>query len=129
MSVGLVIVSHGGTADSLVAEAEFVVGGKLDRVWPIAFNHSEGHREELVRIHQAIEKADSGDGVLVLTDLVGSSPSNLVVDLLPSRNAVLVTGITLAMLLSVWNYRGQPLGMLARKAVDSGRRSIKIFQS
>lgn len=128
MSVGLVIVSHGATADSLVAEAEFVVGEKLDRVWPIAFNHSEGHREELVRIHQAIEKADSGDGVLVLTDLIGASPSNRVSVLLEHFDAVMVTGVNLAMLLCVWANRDMPLGKLTRKAVECGQRSVTIFQ-
>ena len=43
-------------------------------------------------------------------------------------DAVMVTGLNLPMLMSVWNYRGQPLGSLARKAVDSGRRGVKIFQ-
>lgn len=128
MSVGLVIVSHGSTADSLVAEAEFVVGHELDRVWPIAFNHSEGHREELVRIHQAIENADSGDGVLVLTDLIGASPSNRVSVLLEHFDAVMVTGVNLAMLLCVWANRDMPLGKLTRKAVECGRRSVTIFQ-
>ena len=128
MSVGLVIVSHGSTADSLVAEAEFVVGHELDKVWPIAFNHSEGHREELVRIHQAIENADSGDGVLVLTDLIGASPSNRVSVLLEHFDAVMVTGVNLAMLLCVWANRDMPLGKLTRKAVECGRRSVTIFQ-
>ena len=41
----------------------------------------------------------------------------------------MVTGLSLPMLLSVWNYRNKPLGMVARKAVESGRRGIKIFQS
>ena len=128
MSVGLVIVSHGKTAESLVAEAEFVVGHELERVKAIAFNHSEGHREELIMIHQAIEEADSGDGVLVLTDLIGASPSNRVSVLLEHFDAVMVTGANLAMLLCVWANRDMPLGQLTRKAVECGRRSVTIFQ-
>lgn len=128
MSVGLVIVSHGGTAESLVAEAEFVVGHSLDHVRAIAFDHSEGHREELVKIHQAIGDADSGDGVLVLTDLIGASPSNRVSVLLEHFDAVMVTGVNLAMLLCVWANRDMPLGQLTRKAVECGRRSATIFQ-
>ncbi len=128
MSVGLVIVSHGGTAESLVAEAEFVVGHKLDQVQAIAFNHSEGHREELVMIHRAMDEADNGDGVLVLTDLIGASPSNRVSALLEHFNAVMVTGVNLAMLLCVWANRDMPLGQLTRKAVECGQRSVTIFQ-
>ena len=40
----------------------------------------------------------------------------------------MVTGLNLAMLICVWNYRDQPLGLMARKAVDGGRKGIKIFQ-
>ena len=128
MSVGLVIVTHGKTAESLVAEAEFVIGQPLEQVWHIAFDHSDGHRDELVQIHAAIEAADSGDGVLVLTDLIGASPSNRVSVLLEHFNAVMVTGVNLAMLLCAWANRGMPLGKLTRKAVECGQRSVKIFQ-
>jgi len=128
VSVGLVIVTHGRTAESLVTEAEFVVGQPLEQVWHVAFEHSEGHRQELVRIHSAIASADSGDGVLVLTDLIGASPSNRVSVLLEHFNAVMVTGVNLAMLLCVWANRDMPLGKLTRKAADCGRRSVTIFQ-
>ena len=65
----------------------------------------------------------------MLTDLMGASPSNRVSVLLEHFNAVMVTGANLAMLLCVWANREMPLGQLARKAVDCGRRSVKIFQA
>lgn len=129
MSVGLVIVTHGDTGGTLVAEAEFILGESLEAIHFVPFNHSVGHHEELYRIHQAIAEADSGDGVLVLTDLMGASPSNRVSVLLEHFDAVMVTGANLAMLLCVWANREMPLGQLARKAVDCGRRSVKIFQA
>ena len=128
MSVGLVIVTHGETGPALVAEAEFILGEKMTGVHAVPFNHSEGHREEILQIHRAIGAADSGDGVLVLTDLMGASPSNRVSTLLEHFDAVMVTGVNLAMLLCVWANRDMPLGKLTRKAVDCGRRSMKIFQ-
>lgn len=129
MSVGLVIVTHGDTGGTLVEEAEFILGERLEAVQFVPFNHSVGHHEELYRIHQAIANADAGDGVLVLTDLMGASPSNRVSVLLEHFDAVMVTGVNLAMLLCVWANREMPLGQLTRKAVDCGRRSVKIFQS
>ena len=128
MSVGLVLVTHGDTGASLVAEAEFILGQPMEGVQFVPFNHSEGHREEIVRIHAAIDASDSGDGVLVLTDLIGASPSNRVATLLEHFNAVMVTGVNLAMLLCVWANRDMPLGQLTRKAVECGQRSVKIFQ-
>lgn len=128
MSVGLVIVTHGETGATLLKEAEFILGETLESVQFVPFNHSEGHQEEIFHIHQAIGAADSGDGVLVLTDLMGASPSNRVAVLLEHFDAVMVTGVNLAMLLCVWANRGMPMGKLTRKAVECGQRSVKIFQ-
>lgn len=128
MSVGLVIVTHGESGADLRAEAEFILGESLEAMRAVPFNHSEGQREEIYQIHSAIAAADSGDGVLVLTDLMGASPSNRVATLLEHHNAVMVTGVNLAMVLCVWANRNMPLGQLTRKAVDCGKRSVKIFQ-
>jgi mannose/fructose-specific phosphotransferase system component IIA len=128
VSVGLVIVTHGDTGASLISEAEFILGEPMGGARFVPFNHSEGHQEEIFKIHQAIRAADDGDGVLVLTDLMGASPSNRVAVLLEHFDAVMVTGVNLAMLLCVWANRGMPLGKLTRKAVECGQRSVKIFQ-
>lgn len=128
MSVGLVIVTHGDTGASLVEEAGFIMGRQLDGVELVSYNRSEDHTAGVVAIHSAIEKADKGDGVLVLTDLIGSSPSNRVSVLLEHFDAVMVTGVNLPMLVAVWNYRKRSLGLVARKAVDGGRKGIKIVQ-
>jgi len=128
LSVGLVIVTHGESGADLRAEAEFILGESLEAMRAVPFNHSEGQREEIYQIHSAIAAADSGDGVLVLTDLMGASPSNRVATLLEHHNAVTVTGVNLAMVLCVWANRNMPLGQLTRKAVDCGKRSVKIFQ-
>ncbi|MBT8040124.1 MAG: hypothetical protein HKO85_03755 [Xanthomonadales bacterium] len=128
MSVGLVIVTHGETGATLIGEAEFILGEKLEAVQFVAFEHSEGHQKEIFRIHESIESAQTGDGVLVLTDLMGASPSNRVAVLLEHFDAVMVTGVNLAMLLCVWANRDMPLGQLTRKAAECGRRSVKIFQ-
>lgn len=128
MSVGLVIVTHGDTGAHLVKEAEFILGCSLQDINVVPFRHSKDQKDELVHIHAAIDKADDGAGVLVLTDLIGASPSNRVSALLEHFDAVMVTGINLAMLVCVWSNRNKPLGALARKAVECGRRGVKIFQ-
>ena len=128
MSVGFVIVTHGGTGASLIEEAGFIMGRQLDGIEVVSYNQSEDHTAGVVAIHSAIEKADKGDGVLIMTDLIGSSPSNRVSVLLEHFDAVMVAGVNLPMLVAVWNYRKQPLGLVARKAVDGGRKGIKIVQ-
>ena len=128
MSVGLVIVTHGRTGAALLEEAEFILGQPLEQVRFVPFEASGSHTSGILAIHEAIAAADAGSGVLVMTDLIGSSPSNRATALLEHFDAVLVTGINLAMLIRVWNYRDQPLGNLARKAVEGGRQGIKIIQ-
>ena len=128
MSVGIVIVTHGTTGASLIEMAEFILGESMAEISLVPFHQSGDTITTNDEVRNAMTAANSGDGVLVLTDLIGASPSNLVAEELEAHDAVMVTGLNLAMLMSVWNYRTQTLGLLARKAVDSGRRGVKIFQ-
>lgn len=128
MNVGIVIVTHGGTGHSLLEEAGFVLGKRLDDIPVIAFNHLADMQSGVEEIRSAIQRVDSGDGILVLTDLMGSSPSNLVSEILEDNHAVMVTGINLGMLIRVCNYRQANLEKLTQIAVDGGRKAVKIFQ-
>lgn len=128
MSVGLVIVTHGMTGAVLLEVAEFLLGESMSGISFVPVRQSGDNVTTPAEVEEAMARVDSGDGLLVLTDLIGASPSNLVAKRLEAHNAVMVTGLNLAMLMSVWNYRREPLGLLARKAVDSGRRGVKIFQ-
>lgn len=129
MSVGIVIVTHGDTGQSLLDDAEFILGQSLAGIRFIPFRQSRVHTTGDLEVRQAIEETDSGQGVLILTDLVGASPSNLVKGLLSKHHAMLVTGINLAMLIRVWNYRDAALESLANKAVKGGTRGIESFDS
>lgn len=128
MSVGLVIVTHGATGRSLAEEAEIILGEPMDGLGVVGLGHDQDPRDQLVRVHAAIEAADRGGGVLVLSDLIGASPSNRVAALLEHFDAVMVTGVNLGMLVCAWTNRDMTLASLARKAVECGRRGVKIFQ-
>ena len=127
MSVGIVIVTHGQTGQSLVNDAEFILGHSLSRVRCIAFNRPGDQPATADELKQVIRESDHGEGVLILTDLVGASPANRVTGLLGDYHAAMVTGINLAMLIRVWNYRDTPLESLTHKAVQGGRRGIEAF--
>jgi PTS system mannose-specific IIA component len=128
MNVGIVIVTHGRTGESLLEEAGFILGERLDDIPAVAFNQSENVQSGIDEIRRSIRNVDSGNGILVLTDLMGSSPSNLVNDVLEDNHAVMVTGVNLGMLIRVCNYRQSNLELLAQKAVDGGKKAVKIFQ-
>lgn len=128
MSAGIVIVTHGDTGAALLEVAEFILGESLAEIGFVPFRQSGDQLTTIAEVRAAMARADTGDGVLVLADLIGASPANSVADALEAHSGVMVTGLNLAMLMSVWNYRGKPLGLLARKAVEAGRRGVKIFQ-
>jgi PTS system ascorbate-specific IIA component len=123
-----VVVTHGTTGRALLEVAEFILGESIAEIRFVPFRQSGDDITTSEQVEAALAEIDSGDGILVLTDLIGSSPSNLVAERLEAHNGVMVTGLNLAMLMCVWNYRKHPLGSLARKAVDGGRRGVKIFQ-
>lgn len=127
MSVGILIVTHGTSCHSLVEEASFVLGSELEGVYSVEFVHSET-LASVSKLSAVIERADSGDGVLVLTDLMGASPANMVAEAMEDSHAVMVTGVNLAMLIRACNYRNESLEMVVQKAVEGGKRAVKIFQ-
>jgi len=127
LSVGIVIVTHGQTGQSLVNDAEFILGQSLGSIHCIEFNQSGNQPTGDDELKQVIAQSDHGEGVLVLADLVGASPANLVTGLLKEYRAAMVTGINLAMLIRVWNYRDTPLESLTDKAVQGGVRGIEAF--
>jgi mannose/fructose-specific phosphotransferase system component IIA len=129
MTVGIVVVTHGQAGKAMLKVAEFILDQPLTGIRFIPFNQSESHTTGNEELKAAIRESDDGDGVLILTDLIGASPANLVADLLQEFQAVMVTGINLAMLLRVWNYRNQSLTALASKAVEGGKRGIEAFKS
>ncbi len=125
--MGIVIVTHGQTGQSLVNDAEFILGQSLGSIHCIEFNQSGNQPTGDDELKQVIAQSDHGEGVLVLADLVGASPANLVTGLLKEYRAAMVTGINLAMLIRVWNYRDTPLESLTHKAVQGGIRGIEAF--
>ena len=122
-------MTHGHSGQSLLDDAEFILGQSLADIRFIPFRQSRVHTTGNLEVRQAIKKNDSGQGVLVLTDLVGASPSNLVKGLLKDNHAKMVTGVNLAMLIRVCNYRDVSLESLAEKAVKGGQRGIETFGS
>jgi mannose/fructose-specific phosphotransferase system component IIA len=121
---GLVIVTHGEIGRSLIDVAEFILDQSLSAVRFVSFRQSEMEKTDDDEIHKAIESADQGCGVLVLTDIGGASPCNYTARLLPSAHLAVVSGINLAMLIRVWNYRDRPLRQLVKLATEGAIRDI-----
>lgn len=122
--VGILVVSHGRLAEALISSVQFLVGN-LKRVKGISIWPRDRKEDVRDRIQKGIGDVNDGDGVVVLTDLLGGTPTNLTLSVLEDEKIEVVTGVNMPMLLALSSYRKgrslQEIGLLAKR---SGRRSI-----
>jgi PTS system mannose-specific IIA component len=121
--VGVVVASHGKLAEELIRTAEGVVG-PLKSVAGVAVSATEP--DSRGRIAEAIAKVDEGEGVLLLTDLLGGSPTQICLSFLADRKVEVITGVNLPMVLKAISLRENPLviGDMAAQLAESARKSI-----
>ncbi len=122
--VGVLIVSHGGFAEALISSLQFLVGQQRNTrgvsIWP-----KERKKEIRDRIRGKIAEVNDGDGVVILTDALGGTATNLSLSFLENEKVELVTGVNMPMLLALSSYRkGKSLREIGKLAKKSGRRSI-----
>lgn len=123
--VGVVICTHGGLAKSLVDTAVEVLG-TLQNV-EAAVLPSQGTEDELMdRLKAAVNAVDLGDGVLVLVDIFGGTPSNLSLKLARHRLIEVVAGVNLPMVFKAVENRGTDVRALARAVQEAGIRNIVL---
>jgi len=124
--VGILVVSHGKLAEALISSVQFLVGN-LQRVKGISIWPRDRKEEVKDRIQKGVEEVDDGDGVVILTDVLGGTPTNLSLSILEDEKVEVVTGVNLPMLLTLSSYqKGKSLEEISRLAKKSGRRSIAL---
>ncbi len=124
--IGLVLVTHGHLATEFAAAMEHVVGPQSNtRAICIGPDDDmEGRRKEILA---AVGEVDTGDGVILLTDMFGGTPSNLAISVMEQANVEVLAGINLPMLIKLASVRvDTPLAEAAAMAQESGRKYINI---
>lgn len=122
--VGAVIIAHSLIGKELIQTAEYIVG-KIEGITAVSIDCETNAFEARRTILGAIKQVDQGDGILLLTDLFGGSPSNIAFSFLNKEKIEVVTGVNLPMILTFWNKREvESLMGLARSLQLSGTRSI-----
>ena len=122
--VGVLIVSHGGLAEALISSLQFLVG-KQQKIRGVSIGPKDREKEIKDRIRQEIVKVNDGDGVVILTDVLGGTATNLSLSFLENEKVELVTGVNMPMLLTLSSYRtGRSLREIGKLVKKSGRRSI-----
>ena len=124
--IGLVLVTHGRLAEEFRHALEHVVG-KQEQIEAVCIGADDRMEVRRVDIADAIARADSGDGVIILTDMFGGTPSNLAISLLELGRIEVVAGLNLPMLVKLARIRKDSgLEKAATAAQDAGRKYINI---
>ena len=127
--VGILLVTHDSLGDSLVDCVRHVLGSVPSniRVLSVAADDDPQHKEAEGR--ELIAQLDTGEGVLLLSDLFGATPSNIARQLYVPGRVEGLAGVNLPMLLRAVCYSGKPLAEVAQKALESGRNCVLSINS
>ncbi len=128
MNVGLLLITHHNVATSLLETAQQMLETQplTTRVLEVPLDHPV---EDIIQQGEKyLQSLDSGSGVLILTDMYGSTPSNIAKQLCDSSNCRLVSGLNLPMLVRVLNYPQLDLESLSLKAHSGGVDGIIICE-
>lgn len=121
--IGIVIVAHGGLALEYLAAVEHVVGSQAGiRAITIKADCDRAHKQD--EICTAANEVDSGEGVVVVTDMFGGSPSNLSLRACAPDNRRIIYGANLPMLIKLAKSRHLPVPDAVRVSLEAGRKYI-----
>ncbi len=124
MSIGLLIVTHDQIGQALLDAALGMIGEQPLQTRTVAVTADSNPEQAMAEARRALKELDQGEGVLILTDMFGSTPSNIAASLLDQPHIMVVTGINLPMLIRVLNYSHLGLAELAQKATSGGHDGI-----
>lgn len=124
--IGVVLVTHGRLATEFIDALEHVVGAQrnMSAVCIGPDDDMEQRRQEII---DSVAKADEGDGVVLLTDMFGGTPSNLAISVLDQGRVEVIAGVNLPMLIKLASLRdSEPLASAVVQAQQAGRKYINV---
>ena len=124
--IGLILVSHRQLAEEMKAVMEHVVGPQ-ENVETVSIFPTDDMERRRVELQEKIAKVDSGDGVIILTDLFGGTPSNLAISMMTQNNIEVLAGMNLPMLIKLAQVRSsQNLQEATSSAQEAGKKYINV---
>ncbi len=127
--VGIAVISHGSLCEGIL-DSVSMVAGTMKQTESISLQPGENPDSYQNRVKRAVERLDTGDGVLVLLDLIGGTPFNTICMLSQELNIHIVTGMNLAMLITAALERTEDItmDMLAEKVEKAGAQGIRSLR-
>src|SRR5690606_5075723 len=124
--IGLVLGTHGRLADEFVSAMEHVVGPQ-SQITAICIGPDDDMEQRRKDILSAVAASDTGDGVILLTDMFGGTPSNLAISVMDKAKVEVIAGVNLPMLIKLASVRETfSLSDAVDQAQESGRKYISI---
>ncbi len=125
--IGILVVTHANLGKALIETAELILGESPKDIGFISINIQENPDNLRKKIKQGISKVKADNGVLILTDMFGGTPSNLSYSFLEEGQVEVISGINLPILLKAINSREKmDMEALTSSLVEHGKRSISL---
>jgi len=121
--IGLVIVAHGDLADALLAATEHVVGPQ-ENARTVRIDPTDDLHDRQAEIDRIVTETDTGDGVVLITDMFGGTPSNLALGSMRHDRIEVICGANLPLLVKLAKMRDRPLREAVTAALEAGHRYI-----
>lgn len=122
--VGILIITHGTLGESLIHCASHVLNKRPPRLKQLGVTAQDDPLLLLPQARALVKELDAGDGVLILSDVYGGSPSNMAAKLLIPGKVEGVAGVSLPMLIRALTYRDKSLQTIVTKAVSGGCEGV-----
>jgi len=122
--VGILLVTHGNLGEVLAEDAYHILGRAWDNLKALSIDKSEDPDVKLAAAQALVRELDEGAGVLVLSDMLGGTPSNIASRLILAGKVEAVAGVNLPMLVRALSYSQQPLDVVVSKAVTGGLEGV-----
>lgn len=124
--IGLVLVTHGHLAEEFQAALEHVVGPQ-EQIETICIGPDDDMEQRRQDILDAVEKVDSKQGVVLLTDMFGGTPSNMAISVMDEEKIEVIAGVNLPMLIKLASVRAdRSISEAVEEACEAGRKYINI---
>lgn len=125
--IGILIITHGSLGESLMECASHMLGKTPPQLASLAVSSKDDPGSILPKALELLAQVNSGEGVLVLSDMYGATPCNIVTKILQPDVVEGVAGVNLPMLVRVMTYRNETLPILVEKALSGGREGVVSF--
>ncbi len=125
--IGIVIVSHGGLAGEFISVLEHVMGAQHNII-AVGIEADDDIEQRRTDIVNAVQTVDTGDGVIILTDMFGGTPSNLAISIMSRDKIEVLAGVNLPLLIKIAALRkdNTDIPSVVEKAQEAGRKYINV---